>query len=195
MIRRSFFSLTLREAMELVPAQHIADWNLDAPPRSPSDFLHETLRRLESFNQHSAKRSYVDALLAEVVPDYPRLKVWHGEPLESPTVGADVDYLFAPSRGYADTPLVCAATIAKRDDFDDRMTQCIAQMTACRDNNVRDGHDIEVHGIVSNGQGWVFYRLTRTPEVFVSGLFTMNDLPRLLGALDYVIAACADNIP
>ena len=195
MIRRSFSVLTLREGMELVPAQHIADWNLNAPPRPPSDSLHVALHRLQSFHQHSAKRSYVDALLAEVVPDYPRLKVWHGEPLESPEVGGDVDYLFAPSRGYADTPFVCAATIARRDDFDDRMTQCIAEMAACRDNNIRDGHDLEVYGIVSNGQVWVFYRLTRTPEVFVSGAFTMNRLPELLGALDHVIAACADNIP
>ena len=90
---------------------------------------------------------------------------------------------------------VCAATIARRDDFDDRMTQCIAEMAVCRDNNVRDGHDLEVHGIVSNGQVWVFYKLTRTPEVFVSGAYTMTDMPKLLGALDHVIAACADNIP
>jgi hypothetical protein len=70
-----------------------------------------------------------------------------------------------------------------------------ASRAACRDNNARDGYNTEVYGIVSNGQVWVFYRLTRTPEVFVSGAFTMNDLPKLLGALDHVIAACAENIP
>ena len=41
----------------------------------------------------------------------------------------------------------------------------------------------------------MFYRLTQTPEVWVAGAYTMNDLPKLLGALDHVIAACADNIP
>jgi hypothetical protein len=102
--------------------------------------------------------------------------------------------LIAPSRGYIETPLLCAVE-AKLDDFTQGEVQCIAEMAACRDNNRRDGHDLEIHGIVSNGQGWVFYRLTRTPEVWVSGLFTMNDLPKLLGALDHVIAACADNIP
>ncbi len=57
-------------------------------------------------------------------------------------------------------------------------------MAVCQQSNIRDGHETEVYGIVSNGQGWVFYRLTRTPEVYVSGLFTMNHLPELLGALE-----------
>ena len=105
-----------------------------------------------------------------------------------------VDYLVAPRRAYVKTPLLCAIK-AKRDDFEAGERQCIAEMAVCRDNNIRDGHDTEIHGIVSNGQGWVFYRLTRLPEVWVSGLFTMNDLPKLLGALNHVCAACAANIP
>ena len=112
------------------------------------------------------------------------------------------DYLIAPHRAYAQTPLLCAieANGARwdtdgTDEFAQGEAQCIAEIAACRDNNARDGHDLEVHGIVSNGHGWVFYRLTRTPEVWVSGAFTMNRLPELLGALDHVIAACADNIP
>ena len=114
--------------------------------------------------------------------------------LEAGTVGGVADYLIAQDYGYVETPLLCAIE-AKRDDFEQGETQCIAEMAVCQQNNARDGHDTEVHGIVSNGQGWVFYRLTRTPEVFVSGLFTMNRLPELLGAIDHVIAACADNIP
>ncbi|GAB4460511.1 MAG: hypothetical protein OHK0029_24610 [Armatimonadaceae bacterium] len=68
-------------------------------------------------------------------------------------------------------------------------------MAICQQNNTRDGHETTIHGIVSNGQGWVFYRLTRTPEIFASGLFTTNDLPKLLGALDYICAECVTNIP
>lgn len=54
-----------------------------------------------------------------------------------------------------------------------------AEMAVCRDNNICDGHNIKVYGIV----------------VFVPGLFTMNEMPKLLGALDHVIAVCAANIP
>ena len=35
----------------------------------------------------------------------------------------------------------------------------MAQMAACRQNNQRDGHYGDTYGIVSNGQGWVFYHL------------------------------------
>ena len=165
--------------------------------RAPSDILLANLQRLESFSlttSEAAKVMLIDTLIAEIVPLYPRLKVWKGEPLEAGTVGGVADYLIAQDYGYVETPLLCAIE-AKRDDFEQGETQCIAEMAVCQQNNARDGHDTEVHGIVSNGQGWVFYRLTRTPEVFVSGLFTMNRLPELLGAIDHVIAACADNIP
>ena len=38
----------------------------------------------------------IDTILAEVISDYPTLKVWKEEPLESGSVGGVVDYLAAP---------------------------------------------------------------------------------------------------
>ena len=136
----------------------------------------------------------IDTVLAEIVPLHRGLKIWKGEPLEAATVGGVADYLIAQDYAYVETPLLCAIE-AKRDDFEAGEKQIIAEMAVCRNNNVRDGHDLDIYGIVSNGQVWVFYQLTKTPEVFVSGAFTMNRLPELLGALDLVIAACAANIP
>ena len=104
------------------------------------------------------------------------------------------DYLIAPKRAYIKTPLLCAIE-AKRDDFEKGQVQCIAEMAACRGNNVRDGHSIDSYGIVSNGQGWAFYKLTTQNEVLVSVLFSSGDLPKLLGVLDFVCAACAQNVP
>ena len=197
MAKRNFSGLRLEEAMDLIPARDVTRWNLSAAERPPSDTLLTVLRRFDSYDltgSEAAKVMLIDIILSDIVPLYEGLKVWKDEPLETGTVGGIADYLIAPRRAYAKTPLLCAIE-AKRDDFDRGQTQCIAEMAVCRDNNARDGHDTEIHGIVSNGQGWVFYRLTRTPEVFVSGLFTMNDLPKLLGALDHVIAACAANVP
>ncbi len=198
MARRSFSHLSAKDAYDLVPIVNTVSWKMNTDERPPSDILVAVLSRLAATfsltSSEAAKLTLIDALLAEIVPHYIHLKIWKGEPLETAVVGGVADFLIAPRRGYMETPLLCAIE-AKRDDFDAGEIQCIAEMAVCRDNNVRDGHDLEVHGIVSNGQGWVFYRLTRTPEVWVSGLFTMNDLPKLLGALDHVIAACADNIP
>ena len=197
MARRSFSSLSRKEALDLIPTQRTTRWGLNPIDRAPTDILLAIFQRLNSFEQISseaAKVMLIDTILGEIVPLYPRLKIWKGEPLEATTVSGVADFLIAQDFAYVETPVLCAIE-AKRDDFVQGEAQCIAEMAVCRDNNSKAGHDIEVHGIVSNGQGWVFYRLTRTPEVFVSGLFTMNDLPKLLGALDHVIAACAANIP
>ena len=197
MTKRSFSGLRLEEAMELVPVQDITRWNLTPPEQTPSETLLIMLDRYESFDIEGSEAGRVlliDTLMSDVVPLYKGLKVWKDEPLEAGDVGGVADYLIGPRRAYLKTPLLCAIE-AKRDDFVKGQVQCIAEMAVCQQKNVRDGHDLEIHGIVSNGQGWVFYRLTRTPEVFVSGLFTMNDLPKLLGAINHVIATCAANIP
>ena len=63
--------------------------------------------------------------------------------------------------------------------------------TVCVDHDEREG----VYGIVSNGHGWVFYRLTQSGEVFETGVYTTQYLTQLLGALDHVCAECARNVP
>jgi hypothetical protein len=197
MTRRNFSALRLEEAMELVPATDITRWNLSTVERMPSDVLLTMLERFESYDIEGSEAGRVlliDTIMSDILPLYKGLKLWKDEPLEAGDVGGVADYLIAPRRAYLKTPLLCAIE-AKRDDFVKGQIQCIAEMAVCQQKNIRDGHDTEVHGIVSNGKVWEFYRLARTPEVFVSGLFTMNDMPKLLGVLDHVIAACAENIP
>jgi len=48
-----------------------------------------------------------------------------------------------------------------------------------------------VFGITSNGQVWSFLKLTQTGDLLQARLFTTDDLPELLGALDHVCAQCA----
>lgn len=83
------------------------------------------------------------------------------------------------------TPLLCVAE-AKKDDFGRGQVQCIAEIAACRWSNQQRGVDIDVYGIVSNGQNWQFYRLTRAGEIFETGSYTTEFLPELLGALDTI---------
>jgi hypothetical protein len=196
-MKRPFTSLTLKQAMQLIPAQDLDRWALDAPPRPPSDTLRDVLRRLESFEltgSEAAKVMLIDTVLAEVVPDHPVLKVWKAAPLETDAVVGIADYVIARRRAYLEAPLLCAVE-AKRDDFDAGRVQCIAEMAICRELNRAEGHDVALHGIVSNGQGWVFYRLTVNDAVSETDLFSLGDLPRLLGALDHVCAECARNVP
>lgn len=58
------------------------------------------------------------------------------------------------------------------------------------------GLSADVYGIVSNGQGWVFYRWNAEDTEFGrTSLLGIDNPPRPLGALDYVCAACNRQVP
>jgi hypothetical protein len=196
-LKHTYSAFTLKEALQLVSARRLLPWDLQAPPRPPSDVLKENPRRLEVFdleNTGAAKTLLIDALLAEIVPNHPGLKIWKAMPLETDTMTGVADYRITPDYAYPATPLLCVVE-AKRDDFVQGRAQCIAEMVACQWNNRQEGHEIDIYGIVSNRQGWQFYRLTRTGEVYETDLFALQTLPELLGALDAVCAECARSVP
>ena len=196
-MKRNYLALTLEEAMQLIGRESLCPWQPDAAPRPPSDFLKEDLRRLQVFDLQSteqAKVLLIDALFAEVLPGHPRLKVWKAAVLNTDTLTGVADYLVAPRRAYLATPLLCVVE-AKRDDFDRGRVQCVAEMHACQWANRQRGHDTDVFGVVSNGQGWQFYKLTREGDAYETDPFAMTDLPRLLGVLDAICAACEKAVP
>jgi hypothetical protein len=195
--KRNYAGFTLKDAMKLIPAEQFTRWQIPAPPRPPSDILQANLQRLEAFDLKSseqAKTLLIDVLFAEIVPLHPNLKVWKAATLNTDTLTGVADYLMAPRRAYLETPLLCVVE-AKRDDFEQGTAQCIAEMVACRWNIQQANHDKEIFGVVSNGQVWQLYQLTPIAEILESGLYTVDDLPELLGALDYVCAECAKNVP
>jgi hypothetical protein len=195
--KRNYSAMTLEEAMQLIGRDALTRWQLNVPPRVPSDFLKEDLRRLEFFDlksSESAKTLLMDVLFAEIVPLHGKLKVWKEATLNTDTLTGVADHLIAPKRAYLATPLLCVAE-AKKDDFARGQAQCLAEMAACQWTNRQRGQDIDVYGVVSNGQVWQFYKLTQGSEIFESGLYTVDDLPELLGVLDYICGECANNIP
>lgn len=191
--KRSFSGLTAPEAFALIGRGRLPLWKIDVPPRDPSPTLLEVLRRLESFaltNSEAGKLLLVDALLAEIVPNYPNLRVWKGEPLETDTLIGSADYLIAPFLDYFTTPFLCAVE-AKKDDFEAGEIQCLGEMYACRERNKATGLHTDVYGIVSNGQGWVFYAWTADDSEFKrTDLYGTEFLPRVLAAIDHVCALC-----
>ncbi len=193
MAKRKFSNFTIKDALQLVGVPLVTPWTLDAPPRPPSPLLTETFNRLKSFDtqgSETGKILLINALLTEIVPNYPSLKIWTSAPLSTDTLTGFADYLVAPMYGYVTRPLLCVAE-AKRDDFILGQAQCIAEMYACRWANEQQGLSLDVHGIVSNGQAWEFYKLTSESQILQSGLYTLLNLPLLLGVLDQVFADCA----
>ena len=197
MRKRKFSDMRLDEVMPLIGVVDFIKWELQANSRPPSEHLLESLRRMDSFDRvrtEAAKLLLVDAMLAETVPAYAQLKVWKGEALSSSTLSGFADYLITPRSAYVRAPLLCAAE-AKKDDFDKGRAQCLAEMIACREKNAADHYDIDLFGIVSNGQTWIFYKLTTTNEIYETTEYSVENLPRLLGALDAICAECAKRVP
>ncbi len=195
--KQNYSAMTLEQAMLLIGRDTLTTWHLNSAPRPPSETLQEILRRLSYFDlkmSESGKTLLIDALFVEIIPHHEKLKVWKEAPLITDTTTGFVDYLIAPNRAYLATPLLCVAE-AKKDDFGRGQTQCLAEMAACRWSNEQRGLSMDVYGIVSNGQGWQFYKLTLNGEIFESDQYGLENLPRVLGALDYVCGECAKNVP
>ena len=189
--------MTLEEAMKLIGNIALTPWRLAVAPVQPSGNLQEVLRRFESFDlisSGSAKRLLIDALFVEIAPNHPNLKVWKEVSLNTDTTIGVADFVVAPKRAYLANPLLCVAE-AKKDDFAKGRVQCIAEMAACRWSNRQRGLEVEMFGIVSNGQAWQFFKLDLSGEIFESGLYTTEFIPVLLGALDYLFGECAKNVP
>jgi hypothetical protein len=194
-VRKKYSGYGLREAMELLQVESFTRWSIDAEPLPPTEHLLEDMRRFEAFDlegSEAAKLLLLDTLFAEIVPNYPNLKVWKAAPLESDILVGVADYLIAPRRGYLATPLLCVAE-AKKDDFLQGRAQCLVEIAACLWNNRRDGIETDVYGIVSNGQVWQFYRRALSGEIGESELYNTSYLSSLLGALNHVCAECARN--
>ena len=114
-------------------------------------------------------------------------------PLETDTLTGVADYLIAPKYAYLDTPVLCGVE-ARGDDFERARTVCLAQMDACRCDNAKANRAVDIHGFVSNGAMWHFYRLARGGAVCETERRVISRMPELLGALDYVCGECAKNV-
>ena len=196
-IKRNYSRFNLKDAMQLIPATEFVSWSFEYSLRVASENLLDNLSNLEAFDlktSEAAKVLMMDLIFAEVVPSFDTLRIWKEVILSTDSLTGTADYLIAPKRAYLDTPLLCVAE-AKRDNFERGAAQCIAEMVACAQNNEAQKRLSDVLGIVSNGQTWQFYKLTRSKDVFESGQFSISELPKLLGALEYICAECANNVP
>ena len=89
--------------------------------------------------------------------------------------------------------LLCVVE-AKKDNFEKGLAQCLIELHACAENNRAAGREYAVYGIVTNSQGWQFYRLETSGEVFETGLFSSTNTAQLLGMLDGLFAHCTEQL-
>lgn len=194
--KKSFSSFTYKEACKHLGITELKPWILTAKPVPLSDFFQQRLQRLQRFDLESyevSKTLLIDALCEEGLEGFDRLKVWKGAYLEGEDTCGNVDYLIAERRAYLEAPFVCVIE-AKKDDFEQGTAQCLVEMRACQWINQQLGKNIDMYGIVTNGEGWKFYCLALNGEVSASLLHGISEMSLLLGQLRTFFGLCQQNL-
>lgn len=191
--KKPFSKFKLDEAYQLLNLTTLHPWAIDITPIAPSDFLQALLSRLqEGFDiQRSAegRKLIIDSILLEVIHGFPNLKVWKGSKLEGEMATGAADYLITAKRAYVAAPFLCVVE-AKKDDFEQGLAQCLVEMQACQWNNRKGDRDIDIFGIVTNAEGWKFYKLTPKKVVYETELYAFRNLPDVLGILSSIFRDC-----
>ncbi len=193
--KRNFSGFNLKEAYKELNLKELVKWAVDFKPTPTSNFFGEKMQRLEVFDlkgNETAKTLIIDAFLEEALQPHKQLKAWKEPVLEGETLTGIADYLLTERRDYLDLPFLCAVE-AKKDDFEQGLAQCLVEMKACKEANLKEGKDIDIYGIVTNGELWHFYKFANN-QVYSSQPFINADATKLIGMLDYVFAECEKNI-
>ncbi len=184
--KKSFSRFNQIEAFKQLGISSLSEWLPAFKAIEPSAFLQERLKRLK---QHfdltiseRAKELLIDAICEEALNIFPQFKIWKSAPLQGEQASGVVDYVFAENKGFLEFPLLCVVE-AKKDDFVQGEAQCLVEMQACQWMNAQAGIQRTVFGIVTNGEGWKFYRLELNGQVAVTTLFSVGHLGELLGML------------
>ncbi len=194
--KKPFSSFTYKEAFKHLGLSDLERWTIEAEPVPISDFFKQRLQRLQRFDLESfevSKTLLIDAICEEGLEGFDRLKIWKGAYLEGETVCGNADYLIAERRAYLEAPFVCVIE-AKKDDFEQGAAQCLVEMQTCQWIRQQLGQPIAIYGIVTNGEGWKFYRLTINGQVGESLLYGIGEMSILLGLLRAIFQQCEQNL-
>lgn len=194
--KKPFSSFTYKEAFKHLGVAEFKRWTIQAEPVPISNFFRQRLERLQRFDLESlevSKTLLIDAICEEGLEGFDRLKVWKGAYLEGETVCGNVGYLLAGRRAYLEAPFACVIE-AKKDDFEQGAAQCLVEMHACQWVNQQLRKNLDIYGIVTNGEGWKFYQLQANGEVLESLLYGIGEMSILLGLLRAFFQCCAKNL-
>jgi hypothetical protein len=92
-----------------------------------------------------------------------------------------------PKSPIIQAPVFCIVE-AKNDNLDEGVAQCIAEMYAAQIFNKKQGKQQEViYGATTFGFEWKFIQLSGNEAFIEQDIYYLVQLPKLLGALNYVV--------
>ena len=162
----------------------------------PSDSLTITLERNKSRANRTEKaisENIIAPILNEVANNNEdKISLFSGEPLEGNKeqgLNGVIDFIISNiAYSYDPKAPIIALVEAKKQDIEAGIPQCIAEMLAAKIINEREGKPkYYIYGCVTTGNDWVFLRLNETKVLIESNVLYLNDLPKLLGAFQWII--------
>ena len=178
--------------------------HIEETPGTPSEqFLKEfefCLQHIDVFASEAARcEAIIFPILKEIYKGYADdYALWIKKSISyDETLSGTPDYFIA-TRSELGIPVVGTPLIilveAKKNDFEQGWGQCIAEMLAAQ--KINEDTDFPVYGIVSDGTTWQFGQLVGEDFTRNRTSASMDDLPRLFGAVDAVFkASCNGHRP
>ena len=195
-VKKAFSKFSRKEVFEYVGITHLTDWSLEFEAIAPSHDFQAHLERITCFDlegSEEGKKLMIDAILTEAIQPFKQtLKIWKGAALEGDIAQGAADYLITPNKGYFDSPFLCIIE-AKRDDFYQGLAQCLIEMKTCQWHNQQSGKTFDVFGIVTNGEGWKYFKLDQK-AAYETTLYSISDIAVIIGGLHYLLAECDKNL-
>jgi hypothetical protein len=193
---RSYSDFTLEHLRELFGINNIKrPLNFVVKPIEPSAWLAAGIEKSKrvALNTEKAKSEVLVApVLIEILTRNPdRCNYFSGNTLDVDAVHAlkgRCDFLLTKEPSMDITAPIIAIFEAKDDNIEHWYGQCGAEMLAARIFNEERNEPITIiHGAVTNGTEWRFLRLDGLMLYIDSELYTLGEVSKLLGALEYLI--------
>ena len=176
------------QAAELFPA---------CPPLAASAWLTETLaraQRLGYVSEKSRSERLVSPVLSELYEfNQQRFTLHSGVNLDVDAAAGlrgECDFVLtaSPIRDFIVAPVFCI-TEAKKQDLEAGTVQCAAQLVGAQRFNELSHRSLPVlYGCSTTGVDWRFLRLTGRELTLDNAVYSIRELPALLGALQYIIS-------
>ncbi|UYZ64194.1 hypothetical protein [Hymenobacter weizhouensis] len=168
----------------------------DLTPVEPTDWLRHSLRigQEVGFNsEKSRSERLVTPVLLELCERNNRsFSIYSGMNLDiDPAQGlrGECDFIFSFSRiqDFITAPVFCIAE-AKKQDLEQGVIQCAAQLIAARKLNELEGNSLHtLYGCSTTGTEWRFLKYEGNDMVLDEKRYHLTELPALLGVLQAVL--------
>jgi hypothetical protein len=197
--KKGFSKFSHKEAYEYLQIEHLISWHIEFETVEPSELFQKHLERVSIFDlqgSEEGKKIIINAILIEVLQAFgEKLKIWKGVNLEGDIAHGEADYLITANKGYLDTPFLCIIEALDKfegDDFYQGLAQCLVEMKTCQWKHQQEGRNMDILGIVSNGETWKYFKLDKQNIAFET--ISYCDIPIILGGLHYLFKQCEQNL-